>query len=142
MLFRITPAGTLTELHAFCAQSGCPDGSAPTSALVQYTDGSFYGTARNGGADDVGTVFTLAVGLKPFVKTVPASGAAGTFVSILGSDLSSATSVTFAGIEAEFEVVSQTEITTRVPMGATSGTVHVAVSSGMLASNEPFVVIP
>jgi uncharacterized repeat protein (TIGR03803 family) len=46
-VFSITPSGTLTTLHSFCAQSGCPDGIAPTAGLVQATDGNFYGTTTS-----------------------------------------------------------------------------------------------
>jgi uncharacterized repeat protein (TIGR03803 family) len=60
-VFRITPSGTLTTLYSFCAQTGCADGSAP-SALVQGTNGSFYGTTYNGGVYTGGTVFKITPG--------------------------------------------------------------------------------
>jgi uncharacterized repeat protein (TIGR03803 family) len=44
-VFKLTPAGTLTTLHAFCAQTGCPDGARPTS-LIQGSGGNFYGAAE------------------------------------------------------------------------------------------------
>ncbi len=56
-LFKITPAGTLTTLYSFCAQSGCTDGEFPIDKLVQGTDGNFYGTTYAGGTNSVGTVF-------------------------------------------------------------------------------------
>ena len=49
-VFEITPAGTLTTLYSFCAQSGCADGQDPIGALVLATDGNFYGTTVGGGA--------------------------------------------------------------------------------------------
>src|ERR1039457_4779264 len=58
-VFRITPGGTLTTLYRFCSQSGCRDGSNPFAGLVQTANGDFYGTARNGGANAVGTVFEI-----------------------------------------------------------------------------------
>jgi uncharacterized repeat protein (TIGR03803 family) len=48
-VFKITPGGTLTTLYSFCAQSGCADGARPLAALVQATDGNFYGTTVYGG---------------------------------------------------------------------------------------------
>ena len=54
-VFRITPSGELTTLHSF---SG-PDGSDPIAALIEASDGSFYGTTRDGGAFDGGTVFKI-----------------------------------------------------------------------------------
>ncbi len=55
-LFRMTPAGSITVLHAF---AGNPDGAAPFSALVEASDGNFYGTTFDGGAFNAGTVFRM-----------------------------------------------------------------------------------
>jgi len=62
-IFKISPSGTLTTLHSFCAQSGCTDGGNPLAGLLQAADGDFYGTAGTGGANCVpygcGTVFKI-----------------------------------------------------------------------------------
>jgi uncharacterized repeat protein (TIGR03803 family) len=142
-VFRITPSGTLTTLHTFCSQSNCTDGGRSLAALVQDTDGKFYGTTSAYGTDSscyCGTVFSLSVGLGPFVKTLPTSGKVGVAVKILGTDLTGATGVAFNGTAAAFTVVSSSEITTSVPAGATSGYVAVTTPSGTLASNVPFVI--
>jgi len=47
-IFEITPSGTLTTLYNFCFQTNCTDGSFPTFALVQATDGNFYGSTGGG----------------------------------------------------------------------------------------------
>src|SRR5580658_3905800 len=142
-VFKITLSGTLTTLYNFCSQSGCTDGADPYAGLVQDTDGAFYGTAsEGGGASYDGTVFSLSVGLGPFVKTRPTSGKVGADVKILGTDLTGATSVSFNGTAAVFEVVSGAEITTTVPAGASSGTVQVVTPSGTLSSNVSFRVAP
>jgi uncharacterized repeat protein (TIGR03803 family) len=141
-VFQITPAGNLTTLYSFCSQGGCTDGESPTGGLVQATNGNFYGTTTLGGADDDGTVFSLAVGLGPFVETEPTSGKVGKAVKILGTDLTGTTSVAFNGTAATFKVVSSTEITTTVPTGATTGTVAVTTPSGTLNSNVVFQVVP
>jgi uncharacterized repeat protein (TIGR03803 family) len=146
-IFKITPRGILTTLYSFCSQTNCTDGSEPTG-LVQATDGNFYGTTHFGGAitnagcsSGCGTVFSLAVGLGPFVETQTSSGKAGTAVKILGTDLTGATSVTFNGTAATFTVNSTgSAITATVPPGATSGTVAVTTPSGVLSSNKPFTV--
>jgi len=60
-LFKITPSGTLTTLHTFCAQGGnCVDGSLP-NGLVEGTDLNFYGTtALFGSSGGIGgTVFSV-----------------------------------------------------------------------------------
>ena len=88
-----------------------------------------------------GTVFSLSVGLGPFVETLPASGKVGTKVTILGNNLTGTTSVTFNGTAATFTVVSSTEITTTVPTNAKTGTVEVTTPSGTLNSNVKFRVL-
>lgn len=93
-----------------------------------------------GGADGLGSVFSVATGLSPFVKTLPTSGKVGTSVDILGTNLTGATSVTFNGTAATFTVVSSSEITTAVPTGAKTGTVQVSTPSGTLKSNVTFRV--
>ena len=59
-VFKLTPAGSLTTLHGFCAQDGCADGEEPVAGLVQASDGNFYGTTTYGGAyTSYGTVFKI-----------------------------------------------------------------------------------
>ena len=58
-VFQITPEGTLTTLYIFC-KTDCTDGAAPNAGLVQGTDGNFYGTTVNGGANFNGTVFEIS----------------------------------------------------------------------------------
>jgi uncharacterized repeat protein (TIGR03803 family) len=57
-VFTMTPTGTVTVLHSFGGAPG--DGAHPHAALLQGTDGNFYGTTYDGGgADDLGTVFKM-----------------------------------------------------------------------------------
>jgi uncharacterized repeat protein (TIGR03803 family) len=142
-IFKITSSGTLTTLYNYCLQAdNCPNGGYPFAALVQDTNGTFYGTTQHGGANDLGTLFSFSMGLGPFVEAQPGSGAVGTAVTILGTNLSSVTNVRFNGIESEFTVVSTSEITTTVPKGATTGPVRVIMPSGKLQSNVAFRVKP
>ncbi len=55
--FRITPSGVETTLYSFGASS--TDGSEPSAALVQSSDGNFYGTTTSGGENGAGTVFSI-----------------------------------------------------------------------------------
>jgi uncharacterized repeat protein (TIGR03803 family) len=59
-VFKITPGGTLSTLHSFCAESGCADGSYPWSGLIQALNGDLYGTAQAGGAFGLGTIFKIS----------------------------------------------------------------------------------
>jgi uncharacterized repeat protein (TIGR03803 family) len=55
--FKITPDGTETTLYSFGVGT---DGAEPYGALVQGTDGNFYGTTSGGGANGAGgTVFKI-----------------------------------------------------------------------------------
>ncbi len=144
-IFQFTPDGTLTTLHDFDGT----DGSGPNGGgiLMQDTRGTFYGTMQQGGNEwpscsdgCVGTIFSLDMGLGPFVKTLPTSGKVKAAVKILGTDLTGATSVTFNGTAATFKVVSSSEIATNVPVGATTGVVQVVTPNGTLSSNMKFQV--
>jgi len=141
-IYEITPAGQLTTLHFFTATNGnFLGGSNPVGPMVLHTNGTFYGLTGLGGKKGIGTIFSLATGLPPFVKTIPTSAAAGTNVIILGTNLTGATAVSFNGTAAKFTVVSSSEITTTVPGGATSGTVTVTTAGGKkLNSNVMFQV--
>jgi uncharacterized repeat protein (TIGR03803 family) len=141
-VFEITPAGQLTTLHTFTGTNGnYTDGSSPDGPMLLHTNGTFYGSTSLGGKTANGTIFSLDTGLGPFVKTIPTSGAAGTNVTILGTNLKGATAVNFDGTKATFKVVSATEITTTVPSGAKTGTVTVTTSDGTkLNGNVAFQV--
>jgi uncharacterized repeat protein (TIGR03803 family) len=136
-IFEITPGGTLTTVYSFLNFS---DGSEP-QRLAQDTDGNFYGTGADGGYDGTGIVFSLAMGLGPFVKSLPHSGTVGASIKILGTELTGTTSVSFEGTAAVFTVDSDTEISTIVPEDATTGRIRVGTPGGVLLSSGPFLVI-
>ena len=55
-VFKITPGGNFTVLHSFSSF----DGANPYAALVQGSDGDFYGTTSSGGTNGgYGTVFKV-----------------------------------------------------------------------------------
>jgi uncharacterized repeat protein (TIGR03803 family) len=86
-IFKLTPNGKLTTLYSFCAPRRCTDGYYPAAALVQGTDGNFYGTTTSGGASKAcqlgcGTVFSFSVGLAPFVEMQRARSAADALVCV------------------------------------------------------------
>jgi uncharacterized repeat protein (TIGR03803 family) len=141
-VFEITAAGRLTTLYSFCSQTSCTDGSNPLGGLLQATNGTLYGTTSGGGADGDGTVFGLAVGLGPFVEARPTSGKVEAEITILGTNLTGTTGVSFNGTAATFTQVSKSEIKTTVPAGATTGKVQVTTPKKTLKSNVVFRVKP
>jgi uncharacterized repeat protein (TIGR03803 family) len=59
-VFKITPTGALTTLHAFTLS----DGGQPYGGLLQATSGDLYGATVNGGSRHDGTLFTQSLGAK------------------------------------------------------------------------------
>lgn len=59
-IYKITPTGIATVLYSF--GSTTEDGTGPTGALLQASDGNLYGTTTAGGAANEGTVFKLVLG--------------------------------------------------------------------------------
>jgi uncharacterized repeat protein (TIGR03803 family) len=58
VVFKLSKSGTETVLHSFAG--GSSDGAHPWGALIQDSEGNFYGTTFGGGASDWGTVFKLS----------------------------------------------------------------------------------
>jgi uncharacterized repeat protein (TIGR03803 family) len=143
LIYEATPGGVFTPFFTLYNLNGA-DSAFWNGPLLQATDGNFYGTTVFGtnshSGSGYGTVYRFSNGLDPLVETVPVAGKVGTHVIILGNGLRGSTSVTFNGKEADFTVVSDTEITATVPHGATTGTVSVVTPSGTLNSNPQFVV--
>jgi uncharacterized repeat protein (TIGR03803 family) len=142
-LFRLSPHSGLTTLHVFEFN----DGAYPRSPLMQATTGKFYGTTYGGGTacgdsgPGCGTVFSLDVGLGPFVSLVRQAGKVGQTGPILGQGFTGTTNVSLNGTPGIFTVVSDTEITATVPNGGTNGFVTVDTPGGKLSSNERFYVL-
>jgi uncharacterized repeat protein (TIGR03803 family) len=152
-IFEITPTGALTTLHDFNEFDGYPTGGEnPMAGLMQSTSGVFYGTTYLGGnpayrlschgQQGCGSIFSLSAGLGPFVQANPSFGKIGGSVNILGNCLGGTTSVTFNGVPATFEVISDSYIKAQVPKGATTGMIETVTPSGPLSSNTPFQILP
>jgi uncharacterized repeat protein (TIGR03803 family) len=59
-LSQVSRASTPTVLYNFCSQSpNCADGANPQADLVTDPAGNIWGTTRNGGAHQSGTIFEL-----------------------------------------------------------------------------------
>lgn len=121
-VFKITPTGALTTLYSFCSQTGCTDGAAPQTALIQATDGNFYGTTgctaiagATGGTifrvTSTGTLTTL------YTFTGGPDGACpnGPLVQGTGGNLYGTTSSTF------FRITLQGALTTLQSVGGSIG---------------------
>ncbi len=145
--FEMSPEGSLAALRSFCIRASCSDGTNPVAAMIQGTDGDFYGSTQLGGMatkdclQGCGTVFSLSTGLSPFVALARGFGSVGQTVRILGQGFTGTTAVSFHGTNAPFSVKSDTFLTATVPAGAVTGSVRVSTPAGVLRSNGPFQVI-
>jgi len=130
-VFEISTKGALNRLHSFSASEG-----EPYRGLIQGADGAFFGVSQ------AGILYKLSTGAPPFIKTVPLSGPPASAVTILGTNLTGTTAVTFNGVPAAFTLDSATEITATVPAGAATGKVQVTTPVVMLSNVGQFIVTP
>ena len=85
---------------------------------------------------------SLCVTAAPVVTGfTPVTGSVGTPVTINGSGFTGATNVAFNGASATFTVVNSNQITTTVPVGATTGNISVSTTCGTVNGPVPFNVV-
>jgi hypothetical protein len=90
------------------------------------------------GGDSNGLLFTAAPVLSSFS---PTGGSPGTVVTLTGQNLTGATQVSFNGVAAgSFTVVSATQLTATVPVGASTGPIEVTTPGGTGTSGRSFSV--
>ena len=120
-------AATFTVTSDSVIQTAVPAGA--TTGLLTVT--TPVATTASGPA------FTVA----PIVTSfAPASGRAGTTITITGLNFLGTTAVRFNGTPASFSGVSETSIQATVPAGATSGPISVTAPAGTGTSTTAFIV--
>lgn len=139
VLFQLTPTNNYTVLYDAGPGNA---GSQFTPTPMQHTNGIVYGLAGAGGAHSGGVLYSLDVGLPPFIALMSTSGTPGQTVEILGQGFNSASSVKFGTGSANFNAVSDTYMTAVIPAEGTQGYVTVTTGSGTLTSNKKFKVVP
>lgn len=139
-LFNTSTSGTYTGLYSF---NNTTNGTqmSPLAPPVQLTSGVLYGVTEFGGPSNDGTVYSLNMGLAPFVNLPLFTGKEGHQVLILGTHLKGTTEVTFNGAPATFKVLSDTHMTAMIPAGGTSGTIRVTTPKAILEGRKEFVVL-
>jgi uncharacterized repeat protein (TIGR03803 family) len=123
-VFKTSSTGVLTNLYSFNNGNGT-NGAYPSAALVQGSDGYFYGTTSSGGTNNYGTVFKISTngaltplhlftgvdGAKPFAALV--QGSDGSFFGTTSSG-----GVGGAGTVFQLTILPETPHLTVIPSGA------------------------
>ncbi len=144
-IFKIAPDGSnFTTVYTFPANNPSFT-QVPGPGVIQGSDGKLYGTTLLGGADNLGQIFSLDLGLagpSPLVGHIsPSAGPVGTQVLITGRNLVGVQSVSFNGTAATTFVSQGTDyILATVPAGARSGPVSVTTLNGTGATRGNFRV--
>jgi uncharacterized repeat protein (TIGR03803 family) len=146
-IYSVTTSGTFAILHEFCQQTNCTDGIAPSTPLIQHTNGKLYGFTVHGGDTSVcsgngcGVFYSFDVGLKAFATLVTASGKVGSKIGILGQGFSASSVVKFNGVASTSVGASGTKfLQATVPAGASDGFVTVTTGTTTLTSSQKFIV--
>ena len=134
------PTGTIGLLSTSAAIDHIPTPCTDIDGDPIATDQRGVTRPRGAGCD-VGAF--EVIGSEPTITSfTPASGPAGTSVTITGSALLGATAVAFNGVNAaSFTVGSDTQISAVVPVGATTGPIAVTTPDGTAISAENYTVL-
>jgi large repetitive protein len=121
-----------------------PDGSCTGASCSATTAGDHTVTGTDGAFSDTAT---LTVAPEPTISSfTPTVGFVRKTVTIAGTGFTDATNVDFAGqsgtVTASFSVVSDAQISTRVPDGAVTGPISVTTPGGTASSSTSFRVRP
>ena len=113
------------------------------TALVPNTPGAsgLITVTAPGGTATSSAPFAFVTAPK-ITSFTPASGKVGASIVITGTTLTGATSVKFNGKAATYTVNASTQITAKVPSGATTGKITITTSGGTATSAAIFAVTP
>jgi streptogramin lyase len=132
-LGRMSTSGVLTGFPVPTTDSFPADVTVGSDGNVWFSEANASKIGRVNLASLVSSVPTIQ-------SFAPASGPVGTTVTINGTGFTGLTAVTFNGVTATVTANSDTTITTRVPMGATTGAIKVTTLGGSATSATSFIV--
>jgi uncharacterized repeat protein (TIGR03803 family) len=133
-IFEITTAtNSFTKLFDFSGTGGPAPGANPYATLALNSNGILYGLTINGGVNGEGVYFSVApLNLKPLLTLEgPIFVAPGVRVEIFGNQLTQTSQVTFGGVQAQFQVDSDTLMSATVPMDAVDGVIADTLQTGL-----------
>jgi hypothetical protein len=113
---------------------------APT-AVQSYSGTVTVASDKTSGTSTIAASGTAVPRVTPVITDLtPGSGPLGIGVTVTGTGFTGTTSVTFHAVTAAYAVVSDTQVTTTVPVGTTTGPVRVTTPGGTAMSATLFVV--
>ena len=111
------------------------------TAVVPATATTGNIVVTTGGGVSNGMLFTVVPPTPVISSLSPATGPAGTLVTITGANFTGATSLTLNGVTVTgFTVVNATTITLTIPAGATTGDLIVTTAGGASANGRVFTL--
>jgi hypothetical protein len=155
-LLALYTGSSLANLTAVASNDNIP-GTNTSSVSFSANAGTVYQIAIDGFVGDAGEFGTtptpasgasllnwnLSISIPPQIASFsPVGGSLGSTVILAGVGFVGVTSVTFNGASANFNVDSDQQISTTVPIGASSGPIQVSKPSGTATSPSNFAVTP
>jgi hypothetical protein len=133
--FRPNESATFTVVSSSQVTATVPAGAHDGTIRVTTS------AAAGGGGGATSPRFYVSNTCPTIASFAPTSGSAGTSVVVTGTNFTGATAVAFNGVSATFTVNSATQITAKVPAGATTGKITVTTPSGVATSTNAFTVM-
>jgi len=119
-------------------------GDSPSTTPLLHTNGKIYGMTFHGGAHvSDGVLYSMDVGLKPFVEPLNLHFAKdNTSVPLLGQGFTTATGVLFGTGAGTLTVTNDTFASGKILSGATTGVITVNEPGGNLTTLQNFKIVP
>jgi uncharacterized repeat protein (TIGR03803 family) len=143
-IFEWQPSGgSYIPLDDFSGNGGLVSGASPTTALMEDSNGLFYGLTPSGGANGEGVFYTVT----PPNPSSHINVCCNWFVvldqpvMILGQNLSQVFSVDFGSVTAQFQPESDTNLLAYVPSAAIDSPITVTFETGLQLETEQSVHI-
>ncbi|NKF24511.1 chitobiase/beta-hexosaminidase C-terminal domain-containing protein [Solimonas marina] len=130
-VFRVAADGTQTTLYTFDSSVG--DGNSERSPLVQGSDGAFYGSASQGGANGLGLIYKIVL---PAAATPSFDPVEGTYVgtqSVTITDSTDGASLYYT-TDGSAPTTDSTQVTGPISISETTTLKAIAVASGYSTS--------
>jgi uncharacterized repeat protein (TIGR03803 family) len=142
-IFQASTGGFFNTLFNFTCIPGPVPGEYPVTTLVAHTNGNFYGLTSYDGQGRIGTIFSLTPPnpLPILILEGPIFVLPGVPVTILGNNLSQVISLSFAGVQAQFQPGSDTFLTATVPSTAVDGLITATLATGLQVQSQGAVHI-